>query len=450
MLSHTLRRLRLHAALPAAALLLAAATAYAKIDLVTLPARDTTQLTIYNSKDLTLARESRTLAFTPGNNQIQFSWANTLIDPTSLQIELPPNSGLTVTDAVYPPNTQQLIVWNIEAEEATSAAIEISYFTSGLSWSADYIARANADETALQLQQFTTVRNNSGEDFDNAQTRVVVGEVNLVEAIAELARRGIMVREEEVMRDAMKAGSAQLYFRNFDLGAGAAGLPMAAVAEAKEIIKKAVSEYYLFAVAGTEDIINGWGKELPNPLVEDIKFNLSYEIDTRKFGDQVVKFYKFKNDKTHNLGAEPLPEGSWYIYSNDGRDGLRFEGNTSHKYIPTGEDVELNLGADGLVLYEKRLVETKRTNFDSNTSGDIVGWDEIRTHELEITNTRARAIPIKLTEYMEGDWEFQQVKPDVTERLGTDTVRWELDAAPNAKTTIRYTIVIRNGSRARR
>jgi len=70
-------------------LLLIAATANiatAKVDLVTLPARDTVQLTIYNSADMTLVRESRALTLRDGGNKLQFSWANTLIDPTSLEM----------------------------------------------------------------------------------------------------------------------------------------------------------------------------------------------------------------------------------------------------------------------------------------------------------------------------------------------------------------------------
>ncbi len=61
-------------------------TAQAKVDLVTLPSRDTVQLTIYNSADLTLVRESRNLTLKNGGNKLQFSWANTLIDPTSLEM----------------------------------------------------------------------------------------------------------------------------------------------------------------------------------------------------------------------------------------------------------------------------------------------------------------------------------------------------------------------------
>ncbi|MHC5089739.1 MAG: hypothetical protein ACYSOT_09030, partial [Planctomycetota bacterium] len=54
---------------------------FAKVDLVTLPAKDMTQLTIYNSADLTLVRDARSLTLKEGDNKLQFSWANTLIDP---------------------------------------------------------------------------------------------------------------------------------------------------------------------------------------------------------------------------------------------------------------------------------------------------------------------------------------------------------------------------------
>ena len=55
------------------------------VDLSTVPKRDSVQLTIYNSEDLTLVRETRTITFKKGVNPLQFSWANTLIDPTSVE-----------------------------------------------------------------------------------------------------------------------------------------------------------------------------------------------------------------------------------------------------------------------------------------------------------------------------------------------------------------------------
>ena len=66
---------------------LSAAPLLAKEELVTLPERDSVQLTIYNSEDLTLVRERRSLVFKEGANRLQFSWANTLIDPTSVEFK---------------------------------------------------------------------------------------------------------------------------------------------------------------------------------------------------------------------------------------------------------------------------------------------------------------------------------------------------------------------------
>ena len=56
------------------------------VDLVTLPSRQSVQLTIYNSEDITLVKETRYITFKKGGNRLQFSWANTLIDPTSVEL----------------------------------------------------------------------------------------------------------------------------------------------------------------------------------------------------------------------------------------------------------------------------------------------------------------------------------------------------------------------------
>ena len=56
------------------------------MDLSTVPKRDTVQLTIYNSEELSLVRETSNVSFKKGVNPLQFSWANTLIDPSSVQL----------------------------------------------------------------------------------------------------------------------------------------------------------------------------------------------------------------------------------------------------------------------------------------------------------------------------------------------------------------------------
>lgn len=80
------------------------------VDLSTVPRRDSVQLTIYNSEDLTLVRETRTITFKKGVNPLQFSWANTLIDPTSVQLRfLTQADKLDVLHNTFPHDKPQML-----------------------------------------------------------------------------------------------------------------------------------------------------------------------------------------------------------------------------------------------------------------------------------------------------------------------------------------------------
>ena len=162
------------------------------VDLSTIPERDTVQLTIYNSEDLTLVRETRHLTFSRGANPLQFSWANTLIDPTSVDLRFKTHADkLDVLDTTYPHDKPQMLYWNVSSALDGDAEVEITYFTSGITWAADYVCISDRAEEQMSFEGFVRITNNSGEDYPDAQVRLVVGEINLVEKVADLARRGL-------------------------------------------------------------------------------------------------------------------------------------------------------------------------------------------------------------------------------------------------------------------
>src|SRR5205823_2763931 len=87
------------------------------IDLSTVPKRNTVELTIYNSEDLTLVRETRIVTFKKGANPLQFSWANTLIDSTSVQLRfLTITEKLELLDSTFPHDKPQMLYWNVSSE----------------------------------------------------------------------------------------------------------------------------------------------------------------------------------------------------------------------------------------------------------------------------------------------------------------------------------------------
>ena len=140
-------------------LVCAASVASAKnVDLSTVPDRASVQLTIYNSEDITLVRETRALSFKEGANPLQFSWANTLIDPTSVELRfLTHADDLEVVDTTFPHDKRQMLYWNIASDFNGAAVVEISYFTSGIQWSADYVAIANPAEARALAQELRAV-----------------------------------------------------------------------------------------------------------------------------------------------------------------------------------------------------------------------------------------------------------------------------------------------------
>ena len=127
-------------------------TVNAKVDLVTLPQRDTVQLTIYNSADMTLARDSRALTLKEGKNELQFSWENTLIDPTSLEMLPKSNAGqIDIDNLTFPPRVRNLGLWNINSEISGKVPVEITYLTSGLSWRAFYMGTLTENEETMPV-----------------------------------------------------------------------------------------------------------------------------------------------------------------------------------------------------------------------------------------------------------------------------------------------------------
>src|SRR5262245_56344747 len=160
-----------HVVLALVALVLTVTARAENIDLSTVPSRDTVQLTIYNSEDITLVRETRKVTFKKGANPLQFSWANTLIDPSSVELKfLTQADKLDVLDTTFPHAKPQMLYWSVQSDFDGEATIQITYFTSGITWAADYVCIANKDETQMGFEGFVRVTNRSGEDYEDARS----------------------------------------------------------------------------------------------------------------------------------------------------------------------------------------------------------------------------------------------------------------------------------------
>jgi hypothetical protein len=447
----------------------AASLAQAKnVDLSTVPARQGVQLTIYNSEDLTLVRETRKVSFKPGANPLQFSWANTLIDPTSVQLRfLTHPAKLELLDTTFPHDKPQMLYWNVQSELDGEAMIEISYFTSGISWSADYLCIANPTETEMGFEGFVRVYNNSGEEYEDAQVRLVVGKVNLVEKIAQLAqalgknKERLLVEDQRELRfKAMKdvveksAGSKSGEWG----GQREAGKP-------KEVIKEGLSEYFIYTIEGTETIPNGWSKRLRSLEGTTVPFKIQYRYRPAEYGDQLVRMYLLTNDKDSKLGTTPLPDGTVRLFRQNGHDGLSFLVGQAIKYVPIGDKIELNLGADPEVIFDLVKLRTWRDDLWMQVNGadifrrvdqpgvqievnsSVAGWDDHTLFCQRVRNYTKKPIDLEIRRAFAGHVTFRSELAAKTHDF--QTVEYTAAVKPGEKAELLYEIVQRQGHNAK-
>ena len=437
------------AASVASIILLTASAAQARINVVTLPDRDSVLLTIYNSVDLTMVTETRHLTFRQGINKLEFSWANTLIDPTSAELRAITHAdAVEVIDVRFPPRAPNTLEWHVKSEFAGDVVVEIRYFTSGISWSADYVAEAARDEKSMALAGAVRVTNNSGEDYEKARVRLVVGTVRLVEEIAQLARDKSKDEKRSMSKlmeqDAQLAG--KMYF-----AAATAGNAVDALGreKAKEILKESVSEYFLYTVEGRDTIPNGWSKRLPSFRAADVPIASYYKFERERWADAVMRSYRFTNSPAAHLGKEPLPDGAVQAFRVAGEDrSYTYVGRAAVKYIPIDEQVDLELGADLEVQVKPSLLNWEKLDLRFDNEGNVGGWTTRETWQFEVSNSKEIDAVVDIRRNFPGDWSLATTA--TYEKVDATKVKFVLALKPREARVFTYELTTRQGTAATR
>jgi len=440
-----------------------------------------------------MVREHRLLTVKRGINRIQFTWANTLIDPTSIDFRvLDHQDRVDLLDTTFPSGRNDALQWNIKSQMDGKIPVEIRYFTSGITWKADYVGVANADETKLKLNGYVRVMNNSGELYDNAQTRLVVGTINLVEKIADLANRpapgpgyGYKDYDDESRREIRQRLSKKLEVFGARRASGKLDTSGGVLREdRKEVKKQGLSEYFLFSIAGREDIKNAEPKRLVSMTVDEVPLECIYKLSDRDGGRHFTKFYRFKNKKLlddtgeekklpdmENLGTSPLPDGTVRLFSEYANKDLAYVGGTQTKYVPIGDRVEVNVGRDSDIGMTRRLKDQKitgvvarqykrRLNDEFVWYYDMIDYDETFVYEEEIIS--GKPVPTKSeverrfdskvvlwgSDGKPDDWGSNEAGAYVdlheiegrVERIDQSHVKYFVDLTPGQKLVVRYTV----------
>ncbi len=267
------------------------------------------------------------------------------------------------------------LVWLYRNQAEGPRELEISYLTNNITWTADYTATLNENNTRLNLFAWASVSNKSGSGYKNASLKLVAGKVNREAQFAEGGFAGTRAYADSVAAAPSGFSGSKL------------------------------SEYHLYDLGGKTTIKDNQTKQIS--LLEAKKINIRQELVleagnsyyyTSRFSQvnqrqPVICYIKFKNKTENQLGIA-LPRGVMRVYKKDLTGELQFLGENRIKHTPKGEEVKIKVGEAFDIIAEKTQTDYRRlTN---------------RLHESEwnllLKNHKDKQVKIIVQERLMGNW----------------------------------------------
>jgi hypothetical protein len=259
--------------------------------------------------------------------------------------------------------------------------------------------------------------------------RLVVGTINLVEKIAQLANISVEAASR-LSGDKLKELSGQAVVKALNDVTALSFDANGQMQKPKEIIKEGLSEYFIFTIEGTETIPNGWSKRLRSIEAQAVPVKVQYRYRPVEYGDQLVRMYLLTNDEKSQLGTSPLPDGMVRVFRDNGRNGLSYITQQRIKYILIGDKIELNLGVDPEVIFElvklrafrdELWLQVRGVRAIRKVGGDVavkeedasvVGWDDHEVYSQRIRNYIGKEIEVEIRRSFPGHVVFRsQLEP---------------------------------------
>jgi hypothetical protein len=424
-----------------------------------------TEVTIYN-QNLALVKEKKEFDLKSGINSVEYSEVTSQIDPTSVLVEDSTDKGTTVLEQQYEYDlvsssnllekymgkeitvtdregktqtgkllshdekgvvlkrddgsvvaldaskvefsnasgllTKPTLIWQISSPTSGKRDLLISYLTGGLSWSANYIVKTNADSTKADIRSWVSIDNRAGTSFDDTKLKLVAGDVHRV------------------------SGSVPIYD---SVVAGAAPIAKTGLSETT------LFEYHLYTLEKPVTLANNQAKQISLLSADSVPMQKELVFDSWK-GDKVQVVLKMENSEAKGLG-KPLPKGIVRVYQPDSEGQLQFLGEDQIDHTPKGAKIKVTVG-NAFDVVGKRT----QTGFEQ-VSNNV----QRTSYEIELNNSKPQAQDVTVVEHFFGDWEITK-SSDKYEKTDASTVEFRVSVPANGTKTISYTVENKLGTPA--
>jgi hypothetical protein len=272
----------------------------------------------------------------------------------------------------------------------------LTYLTPGLGWRADYVALYDEATSAIDVQGWVTLTNNSGVSYDQAQTLLVAGEPHLQDAG----------------------------------GDGAADADGISQAGTESGTRERLGDFYLYPLAERTTIADQQTKQVSFMDVRGAPAHHGYEfrLGWMQTIEEPVSFatvYGFSNSAKGGLGDQ-LPAGIVRFYLKDRQGAPQFIGESPIGHTPMGSVLALRTGD----AFDVKLKST----VSSRTRINEFRWKTAMTYTL----TNALPHPVKASLIQDGLWGDTRIvsESQPSTRRAASAAEWTVDVPANGKTVL--------------
>ncbi|WP_446011415.1 DUF4139 domain-containing protein [Candidatus Electrothrix sp.] len=304
----------------------------------------------------------------------------------------------------------------VKSKAGEPQPVVLSYLTGGLSWKADYVAELGEDDTTLDLNGWVTLNNESGATYENAQLKLVAGDVNQVK---ERPQPRAVMRMEAALDEESLGGMAE----------------------------ESMFEYHLYTLNRPTTIKEKQSKQVALMQANGVQVKKEFLLNGQNYyyssrvGDlgkkiKVGVFVELKNSKEAGIG-QPLPAGIMRVYKKDSSGSLQFVGEDRIDHTPENETIRLKLGDAFDVTADK-----KQTDFKKLSGFSRYNYAFETAYEIILKNAKEEAVTVRVQEPMPGDWEIIEESAPHDKESSSAAV-WQITVEPKSSTTLTWRVRVK-------
>ncbi|MBI3538424.1 MAG: DUF4139 domain-containing protein, partial [Chloroflexi bacterium] len=308
--------------------------------------------------------------------------------------------------------TKPTLIWTIESARDGNQDAQVTYLTGGINWRANYVVVVNDKDSAMNLNGWVTIDNNSGAAYEDARLKLVAGDVRRVTQTPQA--RGL----------------------EFQVAPSATAAP-------KQFAEESFFEYHLYTLQRATTIANRETKQIEFASAANVPITkifvydparafrfYGYPVSDPAYGKtsdtKIAVMLEFKNSEANKMGM-PLPKGTLRVYKADSDGGNQFIGEDEIDHTPKDEMIRLDVGNAFDVVGERT-----QTNF-RKLSERVVE----ETYQIKIRNHKKETVEVRAVEHLSrwSNWEILNASGEY-KKLDSQTIEFRVNVKPDGESVV--------------